>query len=59
MIFPMEDAQKLGQQLEQVLSDENLRVQLAKKGKEKALANFTNHQMINNTLTVYAELIRM
>lgn len=59
MVFPMEDAQQLGQQLEQVLSDENLRVQLAKKGKEKALASFTEKQMINNTLKVYEELIQM
>ena len=59
MIFPMEDAPKLGQKLTQVLSDEKLRNSLAIKGKEKALSNFTNHQMINNTLTVYEELIRM
>ncbi len=49
----------LALKLEQVLSDETLRNKLAKKGKEKALANFTNHQMIENTLTVYEELIRM
>ncbi len=59
MIFPMEDAQKLAQQLEHVLSDEQLRMQLAQKGKEKALATFTNKQMIDNTLTVYEELIQM
>ena len=59
MIFPMEDAQKLGQKLEQVLSDENLRSNLAIKGKEKAVANFTNRQMIDNTLNVYEELIRI
>jgi glycosyltransferase involved in cell wall biosynthesis len=59
MIFPMEDAPQLGKKLEQVLSDENLRNKLAIKGKEKALAHFTNHQMIENTLTVYEELIRM
>ena len=55
----MEDAQKLAQQLEHVLSDEQLRMQLAQKGKEKALATFTNKQMIDNTLTVYEELIQM
>ena len=59
MIFPMEDASALGQKLTQVLSDEKLRNSLAIKGKEKALSNFTNHQMINNTLTVYEELIHM
>ncbi|MBQ4915651.1 glycosyltransferase family 4 protein [Maribacter sp. MMG018] len=59
MIFPMEDAQQLGQKLAQVLSDENLRETLAKKGKEKALANFTHKQMIDNTLKVYEELVSM
>ncbi|SEL71658.1 Glycosyltransferase involved in cell wall bisynthesis [Maribacter orientalis] len=59
MIFPMEDASALGQKLTQVLSDEKLRNSLAIKGKEKALSNFTNHQMIKNTLTVYEELIHM
>ncbi len=59
MIFQMENAIQLGAQLEQVLTDESLRLQLAKKGKEKALANFTNQQMIDNTLTVYEELTKM
>ncbi len=35
MIFPMEDAQKLAQQLEHVLSDEQLRMQLAQKGRKR------------------------
>ncbi|PIB31207.1 hypothetical protein BFP77_02425 [Maribacter sp. 4U21] len=59
MIFQMENAPQLGQQLEQVLTDESLRQEMAKKGKQKALINFTNERMIKNTITVYEELIMM
>ena len=59
MIFQMENAAQLGAQLEQVLTDESLRLQLGKRGKEKALANFTNKQMIDNTILVYEELTQM
>ncbi|SIQ78037.1 glycosyltransferase family 4 protein [Maribacter ulvicola] len=59
MIFKMEDAAELGQKLEQVLLDENLRNTFAIRGKEKALKHFTNRQMIDNTLTVYEELMSL
>ncbi|MFD0799556.1 glycosyltransferase family 4 protein [Maribacter chungangensis] len=59
MIFQMENAAQLGDQLEQILNDEPLRQQMAKKGKKKALENFTNQQMIDNTIAVYEELVRM
>ncbi|WP_116772104.1 glycosyltransferase family 4 protein [Maribacter litoralis] len=59
LIFTMENATELGQKLEQVLLDSNLRNKLALKGKEKALKYFTNRQMIDNTLTVYEELLSL
>ena len=59
MIFPMENALQLGEKLTKVLSDQTFREGLATKGKEKALANFTNRQMVDNTLLVYEELKQM
>lgn len=57
LIFPMDDAPKLAEHLKQVLTDISFREQLAKNGKQKALANFTTNKMIDNTLKVYQELI--
>lgn len=57
MIFPMEDSETLGKQLTEVLTNEKLREAMAKKGKEKALADFTLEKMTTNTLNVYKELI--
>lgn len=57
LIFPMDDAPKLAEHLKQVLTDISYREQLAKNGKQKALANFTTNKMIDNTLKVYQELI--
>jgi|GEM_PF-600522 len=56
MIFPMEDAQELANQLTKVLKDDSLRSQLGIEGKKKALENFTQKVMIDKTLAVYEEL---
>ena len=57
LIFPMEGAVELAACLEQVLRDSSLRQKLAENGKQKALANFTTTKMVDNTLSVYKELI--
>ena len=56
LIFPMDDSKMLAEHLEKVLTDDVLRLKLAKKGKEKALATFTTTKMIDHTLMVYKEL---
>ena len=58
-IFTSENSKELAEYIEKIYMDSSLRENLAKKGKLKAIANFTTQKMVNNTLKVYTELIKI
>ncbi|TDS13429.1 glycosyltransferase involved in cell wall biosynthesis [Maribacter caenipelagi] len=58
-IFEMDDAKGLASYLDKVLNNKKLRNKLSVNGKQKALTQFTQKAMVDNTLKVYEELINM
>jgi len=56
-IFPVGDAAALYNIFEKIIPDENLRLEVAKKGKKSALANFTIKAMTLKTIAVYDKVI--
>lgn len=55
-IFENNNYKQLAELLETVIENEPLRLQIAKKGKEKALKKFTIEEMTNGTLSVYEKI---
>ncbi|WP_339654736.1 glycosyltransferase family 4 protein [uncultured Maribacter sp.] len=58
-IFEMDDAKGLASYLDRLLNNEKLRNKLSVNGKQKALTQFTQKAMVDNTLKVYDELLNM
>lgn len=56
-IYNMENASALGEILNNLIQDESLRKSIAKKGKQKALDNFTIKMMTTNTVKVYQSIV--
>lgn len=57
-IFEMDNHVQLAQILKRLLTDTELRSAVAKKGKEKALKNFTIDSMTLNTIEVYKSILQ-
>ena len=58
MIVPEEDATALGHALRRLLLDDELRQDLALRGRERILANYTQAQIARQTVEVYQEMMR-
>lgn len=56
-LFENENIDQLSKILEKLIIDEKLRKEVAKKGREFALANFTSDIMVEKTLQVYQKVI--
>lgn len=56
-LFPVEEDNKLTEILESIILNDNLRKEVAKKGRQDALKRFTSDIMINETLKVYEKVL--
>ena len=58
LLIPMRDAQALAQALRILIDDEDLRAKMGRRAREIVLAEFSQEQVIAETLAVYRELTR-
>lgn len=58
LIFPEGDAASLREKLRRVLDHEEERARLASRGRERALAQFTQRRVAEDTAAVYREVLR-
>ncbi|WP_350286185.1 glycosyltransferase family 4 protein [uncultured Croceitalea sp.] len=58
-IFKVNDENGLGVLLNQVIANRELRKNIGRKGKEKALNSFTIEKMVHGTIDVYKELLQL
>lgn len=58
LLIPVRDAQALAQALRILIDDENLRAKMGRRAREIVLAEFSQEQVIAETLAVYQELIQ-
>lgn len=58
-IFKIDDSKELARLIETVILDEKLRNNIGEAGKVRALKDFTTDTMIENTISVYEELMSM
>jgi glycosyltransferase involved in cell wall biosynthesis len=57
MIVPESDVTALANALRRLLQDEDLRRELAKRGRERVLERYTQAQVANRTVAVYRDLV--
>jgi glycosyltransferase involved in cell wall biosynthesis len=58
LIFPEDNATTLACQLRQLMENQDYRVELGKKGRERVLQHFTQAQVAAQTVAVYEEMLR-